>query len=88
MVTQCANPECRAQFLYLRAGKLFALRRSGAHSPRVEFFWLCSNCGGSPEPASFLPDGVRLVPLAFDHRDRETEDEVRRISDSSLPFLP
>jgi hypothetical protein len=85
MVAQCANPECRAQFLYLREGKLFALPRGGTHSSRVEFFWLCGNCAGGPQPASFLPDGVRLVPLAFDYRDHESDG--RLIWDSSLPFL-
>jgi hypothetical protein len=87
MVAQCANPECRAQFLYLRAGKLFALRRGGAHSSRVEFFWLCGNCAGSVQPASFLPDGVRVVSLSSEQRDRESESDVRRTSGFSFPFL-
>ncbi len=45
MVSQCANPECGAPFLYFRDGKLFAVRRSGAaDQERVEFFWLCGEC--------------------------------------------
>ena len=46
MVSECANPECRAQFLFFGQGKLLAMRppansRSGSH---VEFFWLCGDC--------------------------------------------
>lgn len=48
MVSQCANPDCGAPFLYLREGKLFAVRRPGlsARQGRVEYFWLCGNCAG------------------------------------------
>lgn len=46
MVSQCANPECGAPFLYLREGKLIALRsRNGSTTDyRVEVFWLCGSC--------------------------------------------
>lgn len=45
MVSQCANPECRAAFLYFRDGKLFAVRRGGVQDQgQVEFFWLCGEC--------------------------------------------
>jgi hypothetical protein len=77
MVAQCANPKCRAQFLYLRSGKLFALRR-GLHASRVEFFWLCGNCAGGTRPESFLPDGVRRVLLPFDHVDPEIGHHARQ----------
>lgn len=43
MVSQCANPDCGAPFLYLRRG-----RRRGlpARQWRVEYFWRCGNCAG------------------------------------------
>ncbi|MCU1295873.1 MAG: hypothetical protein JWO91_151 [Acidobacteriaceae bacterium] len=59
MVSECANPECSAVFLYLGVGKLFPvemqpaeLRQSGFQCEtgikkpmrRVEFFWLCDTC--------------------------------------------
>ena len=46
MVSQCANPECGAQFLYFGEGKLVAVRRQAARleESRVEFFWLCGEC--------------------------------------------
>jgi hypothetical protein len=46
MVSQCANPECRTPFLYLRDGRLFATRHKTApeEDSRVEYFWLCASC--------------------------------------------
>lgn len=85
MVAQCANPKCRAQFLYLREGKLFALRRE-LHAS-VEFFWLCGNCAVSSRPESFLPEGARRVPLPFDHLHDGSEHGVRLNSDRVLPWL-
>jgi hypothetical protein len=46
VVSQCANPECKTPFLYLREGRLFATRRqtAPAEESRVEYFWLCASC--------------------------------------------
>ncbi len=50
MVTRCANPECRAPFLYLSGGRLFHFERRSSGTSRsssrqeVERFWLCSRC--------------------------------------------
>ncbi|HLJ30151.1 MAG TPA: hypothetical protein VKY85_25820 [Candidatus Angelobacter sp.] len=46
MVSQCANPECGAQFLYFGEGELVAVPRRERllTDSRVEFFWLCGNC--------------------------------------------
>src|SRR5205809_7869087 len=57
MLSKCANPQCRAAFLYLHQGKLFRIETeasshqdpaadSGARKPvrRLEYFWLCDDC--------------------------------------------
>jgi hypothetical protein len=85
MVSQCANPKCRAQFLYLTSGNLFAVFHDGAHSSHVEFFWLCAECDSDPHSLSFLPDGARVVPKFFALRAREAENDVKPASDSSVP---
>jgi hypothetical protein len=42
LVAECANPVCRAPFLYFRGGRLFAIPREEEHG--VECFWLCPDC--------------------------------------------
>lgn len=56
MVSKCANPQCRAAFLYLHQGKLFRIETdAGSHQypadpgtrkpvRRLEYFWLCDDC--------------------------------------------
>lgn len=63
MVSQCANPDCGAPFLYLRQGRLFAMPRpvfSARHS-RVEYFWLCGNCAGKLKIDSFRDGSVPIL---------------------------
>jgi len=61
MVSQCVNPACRASFLYLRQGKLFAVR-AGNLAP-LEFFWLCDNCATNFK-IDVAPDGsIRLTAV-------------------------
>jgi hypothetical protein len=43
MVSHCANPECRAPFVYFREGKLIAVTDRFQHE-HVEFFWFCGRC--------------------------------------------
>jgi hypothetical protein len=43
VVSQCANPDCGAPFLYLRGGRVFAVARGEKHAD-VEYFWLCPSC--------------------------------------------
>jgi hypothetical protein len=64
MVSQCANPDCGAPFLYLREGKLFVIPRPGfaARHSRVEYFWLCGNCAAKLKIASSRDCGVRFAP--------------------------
>jgi len=64
MVSKCANPECRAPFLYFSEGKLIVLTR---HSPapareRAEFFWLCSTCSNDVSVEQFLAPSAHLRP--------------------------
>ena len=46
MVSQCANPQCRAPFLYFRDGKLVVRRYRTQTIARehVELFWFCGRC--------------------------------------------
>jgi hypothetical protein len=63
MVSQCANPDCRAPFLYFRNGKLFAIPRSTAlKQERVEFFWLCGECTAHWQMEITLNGAMNLVP--------------------------
>jgi hypothetical protein len=49
MVSHCANPECRAPFVYFREGKLIAVTDRFQHE-HVEFFWLCGRCAQHAAP--------------------------------------
>ncbi len=40
MVSNCVNPDCTNEFLYLRDGELFVVKSQQS----VEYFWLCSSC--------------------------------------------
>jgi hypothetical protein len=66
MVSQCANPKCEAQFLYLGKGQLFALRREKhLHElSRLEFFWLCSDCAPEFKLEVTSNGALNVVPRA------------------------
>lgn len=68
MVSQCANPDCGAPFLYLREGKLFVVPRTGtsANHSKVEYFWLCGNCAAKLKITSSHDYEVLLTPGAQD----------------------
>jgi len=45
MVSQCANPECGAKFLYFRGGQVVAVEpREDSPGSVIELFWLCKDC--------------------------------------------
>jgi hypothetical protein len=45
MVSQCANPECRRELVYLRDGKIYRfVLATNAGGKRLEHFWLCGEC--------------------------------------------
>jgi hypothetical protein len=55
MIATCANPACNVAFRYFRSGKIFVLNandvdpRSRTDFPkrRIEYFWLCGECGAA-----------------------------------------
>ncbi len=59
MVSECANPGCRAPFIYFRGGRLFAIPRRDSSST-VQCFWLCGNCA---EDLDLSFDGEDLEPV-------------------------
>ena len=64
MVSQCANPECGAPFLYMREGRLVVIRR---HSPSptnqmVELFWLCGLCADHLDLECTLDGDANVIP--------------------------
>jgi hypothetical protein len=75
MLSKCANPGCTATFLYLHQGKLFrlnvdndipvssALPNKAKSPPRVEFFWLYSDCATELTVDYNRGTGVEVVPL-------------------------
>lgn len=73
MVSQCANPECGAPFLYLREGRLFAFsqRSSSPSNSTVEYFWLCGKCAEKLRIAFSNDCGVRLAPRLADRAGLE-----------------
>ena len=63
MVSECANPNCSAQFLYFGEGQLVAVPRQtdlSGHS-RIEFFWLCGECASVLELHVSLSGEIDLL---------------------------
>ncbi len=74
MVSECSNPACRAPFLYLRAGRVFTLRRqSPLAGSTVEHFWLCGSC-------------AEYLSLEFD-RNAAASVVRRRSSHATTPHI-
>jgi hypothetical protein len=73
MVSKCANPNCKAQFRYLKEGKLFQvetakLAKSGDRGDKkpphkIENFWLCDKCSVTLTVAIERHKGVVVVPI-------------------------
>ncbi len=72
MVSVCANPECREEFLYFGQGQLMAVPRRVKllTESKVEFFWLCSNCAGQLNLEVALDGATNLV-------SRQTAPDLR-----------
>ncbi len=66
MVSRCANPDCRTPFLYLREGKLIALRHRAEcfGTARVEVFWLCGKCDNRMTLKVTLNGEINLIQKA------------------------
>lgn len=78
MISKCANPRCRARFLYMHSGKLFRFEKEPKedtqplmgfdptvrkHSQGVEFFWLCEKCAAQMTLTYRKGSGVTALPL-------------------------
>jgi hypothetical protein len=71
MVAKCANPQCNAEFRYLKQGKLFlaehapSTRNNGTtanHLKRtLQHYWLCDACS-QHHTIQRDDDEVRIVP--------------------------
>lgn len=74
MLTKCANPECIAKFLYLHAGKLFAIEFGTGElvdrpldwgfayaTHNLQYFWLCPACARAMTIRTNGKHGVELV---------------------------
>jgi len=70
MVTNCANPNCDAEFLYLHEGELFVIELP---DKVVAHYWLCPSCTRHMRLVYNPTDGVRLVAKS------EVLDDVRWI---------
>jgi hypothetical protein len=45
VISQCFNPSCRRELMYLRDGRVVRIiRDNSAGALRVEHFWLCGSC--------------------------------------------
>jgi hypothetical protein len=64
LISQCANPDCRAPFVYLREGRLAVVHHNHASSPHLEFFWLCGECASRLRFQPMIDGGMRVVPVA------------------------
>jgi hypothetical protein len=82
MVTQCANPACRAPLRYLRDGRLFQFEvravGPGKVPPQhqVSHFWLCGQCSLTMTLTFDNTRGVMAIPL-----QSANENSARQISE-------
>lgn len=58
MVSNCSNPDCGTEFLYLYDGELFVLKLP---NKGVEYYWLCPSC--SPYMRVIYDTGQRAVAV-------------------------
>ena len=72
MLSKCSNPACATTLLYLREGKIFAIRpNEGAPTTaakpvrRVEHFWLCGPCSEHMTLVRDADGEVRVIPKSF-----------------------
>jgi hypothetical protein len=70
MLTECFNPGCRKELLYLRNGRIVRIVRNHQDRVVVEHFWLCGDCYGTYDFRFSSQGSVGLVA-----RSRKYEDE-------------
>lgn len=62
MISECMNPACRRELVYLRNGRVVRIMRESGGIMRIEHFWLCGECFLRFD-FRFLPNGeVQIVP--------------------------
>jgi hypothetical protein len=44
MISECFNPSCRRELMYLREGRVIRVIGEEPDGFRLEHFWLCSAC--------------------------------------------
>jgi hypothetical protein len=44
MITECFNPVCKRELVYLPEGRVVRLIKTQRGQMRVEHFWLCGDC--------------------------------------------
>ena len=64
-VSNCANPECDAEFLYLHEGELFVIELP---DKSVAYYWLCPSCATNLRVVFDLAEGARVI-ANLDSRD-------------------
>lgn len=72
MLSKCSNPACPTTLLYLREGKIFAIRpnegtpkTTGKPVRRVEHFWLCGPCSEQMTLVRDANGEVQVIPKPF-----------------------
>ena len=64
MVSQCANPDCRAPFVYLRKGRLAVVHHDRVPNRHFEYFWLCGKCAARLRFEAASDGSMHVVPVA------------------------
>ena len=58
MVSNCANPDCGAEFLYLHEGTVFTIELP---DKSVQCYWLCKSCARHMRVVYDPSEGVKVV---------------------------
>lgn len=66
MISECLNPICRKELLYLRDGRVVRVVRNSTDEVEVEHFWLCGSCYASND-FHFGADGSVTVERRAHH---------------------
>ena len=64
-VSNCANPDCDAEFLYLHEGELFVIELPDKN---VAYYWLCPSCATNLRVVFDPVEGARVI-AHLDSRD-------------------
>ena len=81
MLTECFNPGCRKELLYLRNGRIVRIVRNHQDRVVVEHFWLCDQCAHEWTLVQDESQAIALVPLSrTSHDQKETAAEAYRVA--------